>query len=155
MSTATNKALARRVFEEGFNQGKAESIDELIAAEFVDHGAAPGVPDTGTESFRQTMLLFRTAFPDVHVTIDDMIAEGDRVVTRSLWHGTHRGTFFGIPATGKSFSLTSTDILRIEQGKVVEHWGNEDDLGMLQQLGILTQMAEAMQQTSGFSEADS
>lgn len=155
MSTAANKALVRRVFEEGFNQGKIELVDELIAADFVDHGAAPGLPDTGPESFRQTVMLFRSAFPDMHVTIDDMIAEGDRVVTRGHWNGTHRGSFFGIPGTGKQFSLTSTDILRIEQGRVVEHWGNEDDLGMLQQLGILAQMAEAMQQPATVSEDDS
>ena len=142
MSTEANKVLVRRVFEEGFNQGRIELADELIAPDFVDHGAAPGVPDIGPESFKQTMSLFRTAFPDVHVTIDDMIAEGDKVVTRSHWRGTHQGGFFGVPATGKEFTLTSTDILRIQRGKVAEHWGNEDDLGMLRQLGILSELAE-------------
>ena len=142
MSADANKALARRVFEEAFNQGKVELTDELIFPGFVDHGAAPGLPDTGPESFRQTLRLFRDAFPDVHMTIDDMIAEGDKVVVRSHWQGTHRGEFFGVPPTGKTFTLTSTDILRIENGQVAEHWGNEDDLGMLQQLGILSDLAE-------------
>jgi predicted ester cyclase len=82
--------------------------------------------------------MFRSAFPDVRATIDDLIAEGDKVVVRSTWHGSHKGDFFGIPPTGKDFTLTAIDIVRVVDGKVVEHWGNEDDLGMLAQLGIVT-----------------
>jgi steroid delta-isomerase-like uncharacterized protein len=142
MSIEANKALIRRLYDEGFNKGRVELADEIIAADFVDQGAAPGLPSTGPESFKQTLQVFRTAFPDMHATIEDMIAEGDKVAMRCRWHGTHLGEFFGAPATGRSFTLTSTDVLRIERGKIAEHWGNEDDLGMLRQLGILSELAE-------------
>jgi steroid delta-isomerase-like uncharacterized protein len=133
-----NKSLVRRIFEEGFNQGRLAIADEIFAPDFVDHSSAPGLPATGPESFRQTAIMFRSAFPDVRATIDDLIAEGDKVVVRSTWHGSHQGDFFGIPPTGKDFTLTAIDIVRVVDGKVVEHWGNEDDLGMLAQLGIVT-----------------
>lgn len=142
MSTEANKALVRRLYEEGFNTGNIDLADEVFSPGFFDHGSAPGLPNTGPESFKQMLRMFRAAFPDMHATIDDMIAEDDKVVTRTHWHGTHQGEFFGAPATGKEFTLTSTDILRIEDGKVAEHWGNEDDLGMLRQLGILSAFAE-------------
>jgi steroid delta-isomerase-like uncharacterized protein len=138
MSSNDNKKVVMRLINEGFNQGRTEIADELIADDFIDHGAAPGVPAEGPASFKGTIALFRTAFPDLVATADDVIAEGDRVVFRTHWHGTHLGDFFGIPATGKAFTLTAIDILRLVDGKAVEHWGNEDDLGMLQQLGLIT-----------------
>jgi steroid delta-isomerase-like uncharacterized protein len=138
MSSDESKNVVRRVLDEGFNQGRVEIADELIATDFVDHSAAPGLPTEGPESFRQTLAMFRGAFPDVRSTIDDLIVEGDRVVVRTHWQGTHRGDFFGIQPTGKAFTITGIDILRVVDGKVVEHWGNEDDLGMMQQLGIIS-----------------
>jgi steroid delta-isomerase-like uncharacterized protein len=137
MSSNSNKNVFLRILDEGFNQGHAEIADELVANDFIDHAAAPGVPTQGPASLKGTMAMFHAAFPDVRATIDDVVAEGDRVVVRTHWHGTHRGDFFGIPPTGKAFDLTAIDILRVVDGKAVEHWGNEDDLGMLQQLGLI------------------
>ena len=138
MTANESKNVVRRVLDEGFNQGRVEIADELIATDFIDHSAAPGFPTEGPESIKQTIATFRTAFPDVRATIDDLLVEGDRVVARTHWNGTHRGDFFGIPPTGKAFTITAIDILRVVDGKVVEHWGNEDDLSMMQQLGVIS-----------------
>jgi predicted ester cyclase len=138
MSSNDSKTVFLRILDEGFNQQRSEIADELVSADFIDHAAAPGFPTEGPESLKATMAMFHGAFPDVHATVDDVIAEGDRVVVRTHWHGTHLGDFFGIPPTGTEFDLTAIDILRVVDGKAVEHWGNEDDLGMLQQLGLIT-----------------
>lgn len=142
MSVAENKNVARRIFEEGFGQGRVNIADEIIAPNFVDHSGPPGFPASGPESFRQLVTAIRAAFPDLRATIEDQIAEGDKVVVRGTMRGTHRGDLFGIPATGKSFEITAIDILRIVDGKVVEHWGNEDDLGMMQQLGVIPRLIQ-------------
>jgi steroid delta-isomerase-like uncharacterized protein len=134
MSVEENKALTRRIFEM-FNTGNLAMAGELIAADAVDHQAPPGMPP-GAEGFRQLVGMFRGAFPDLRVSLEDLIAEGDKVVARSIMNGTHRGEFMGIPATGKSFRMSGIDIIRFENGQAVEHWGNTDDLGMMQQLGL-------------------
>ncbi len=135
MSIEENKAMTRRIFEV-FNTGNMALADEVIAADIVDHQAPPGT-EPGLAGFKQIVSMFRTAFPDVQMTIDDMIVEGDKVVTRSTMGGTHQGEFMGIPPTGKQFTATTIDIVRFAGGKAVEHWGNSDDLGMLQQLGVI------------------
>ncbi len=136
-STEANKALVRRAMDELWNQGNVAAVDKYAAADFVEHQAVPGMPP-GREGLKQVVTLFHQAFPDLKFTIDDTIAEGDKVVVRSTVQGTHKGTYLGIPATNKPFTITSIDILRLQGGKVVEHWGNEDDLGMLTQLGVVT-----------------
>ena len=132
-----NKALFRRMFEEVINQGNISLIDELVAPDFVEHEELPpGIPP-GREAVKQMFTMFRGAFPDLNATIDDVIAEGDKVVARSTWSGTHKGEFMGIPPTGKSVSFGVIDIVRIAGGKFVEHWGQMDNMSMMQQLGVI------------------
>ena len=135
MSAEENKAITRRIFEV-FNTGNLALADEVIAADSVDHQAPPGV-EPGLAGFKQVVTMFRAAFPDIQMTIEEIMAEGDKVVTRSTMRGTHQGEFMGIPPTGKQFTATAIDIVRFTGGKAVEHWGNSDDLGMLQQLGVI------------------
>jgi steroid delta-isomerase-like uncharacterized protein len=111
-------------------------IDEIIAPDFASHSAPPGIPP-GREGVRQWIMLFRHAFADLYANIEDVIIEGDKVVMRFLGGGTQTGEFFGIPPTGKRAVLTGINILRIANGQIVEHWGNSDDLGFLQQLGVI------------------
>ena len=137
MSTEQNKASVRRLMEEVFNRGKTSLVDELFAPDFVEHEELPpGIPP-GREAVKQLPAIFRSAFPDFKVTIDDVIAEGDKVAVRSTWSGTHKGEFMGIAPTGKSVSFGVFDIIRIAGGKFVEHWGQMDNMGMMQQLGVI------------------
>jgi len=137
MSTEQNKALLSRLIKEVFNRGNIRLVDELLAPGFVDHEELPpGIPP-GREGVKQLTNMFRSAFPDFKATIDDMIAEGDKVVARQTWSGTHKGEFMGIPPTGKSVSFGVIDIIRIAGGKFVEHWGQMDSMGMMQQLGAI------------------
>jgi len=130
-----NKAVFRRIVEEVFNQGRLETADELGTG-YIEHSPAPG-QGPGIEGFKDMVRLFRGAFPDLRVTIEDLIAEGDRVAGRMTTTGTHRGQFLGLAPTGKRFSIAEIHILRFANGKVAEHWGVTDDLGMLQQLGVV------------------
>lgn len=114
-------------------------IDELVAPNFVSHSAPPGLP-AGREGVKQWVTLFHRAFPDLYSTVEDLIVEGDKVVERFSGGGTHRGDFFGIPPTGKKATTTGINILRIADGQIVEHWGNGDDLGFMQQLGVIPSM---------------
>jgi steroid delta-isomerase-like uncharacterized protein len=134
--TEDNKALNRRFVEEVINQGNTDAIDELIDPGVVDHAAPPGFP-TGREGAKQFAAMMRSAFPDLHLTIEDMISEGDKVVMRSTWSGTHEGEFMGIPATGRRVTVSAIDISRVADGKMVEHWEQSDALGLMQQLGAV------------------
>jgi predicted ester cyclase len=137
MSTEQNKALLRRLMEEVFNRGNINLVDELVAPDFVEHEELPpGIPP-GREAVKQLPTMFRSAFPDFKVTLDDLIAEGDKVVVRSTWSGTQKGEFMGIAPTGKSVSFGVIDTVRIAGGQVVEHWGQMDNLRMMQQLGVI------------------
>jgi predicted ester cyclase len=123
--------------EEVFNRGNISLIDELFAPDFVEHEELPpGIP-AGREAVKHFSTMFRSAFPDLKAAMDDMIAEGDKVVARGTWSGTHKGEFMGIAPTGKSVSFGVIDIVRIAGGKFVEHWGQIDNLGMMQQLGVI------------------
>lgn len=135
MGTRENKASARRFLEEVVNRGNVSVIDELASPDFVDHTAPPGVP-AGNEGFKVFITMFRTAFPDLHYTIDDEIAEGDRVVQRSTARGTMKGDFQGMPASGRTATWSEIHITRFADGRAVEHWGVVDQLGMLAQLGF-------------------
>jgi steroid delta-isomerase-like uncharacterized protein len=138
MSTEQNKALARRFIEEIWNQKNLVIAKELIAATYVFHtpGSPPGLPP-GPEGFQQFASAFLTAFPDVYTSIEDQLAEGDKVVTRWTSHGTNTGSLFGMPTTGKSAIITGITIDRVADGKIVESWDELDQLGMLQQLGVI------------------
>ena len=137
MSTEQNKALFRRMVEEIFNRGNMSLADEFIAPDFVEHEELPpGIPP-GREGVKQLTAMLRSAFPDFKATIDDMIAEGDKVVVRMTWRGTHKGEFMGIPPTGKSVSFGVIDIVRFAGDKFAEHWGLMDSTSMMQQLGAV------------------
>jgi steroid delta-isomerase-like uncharacterized protein len=138
MSTEDNKADVRRGYEEGFNQRNLAVFDELMASDYVWHIASTTVQ--GREPAKQLISRFLTAFPDGRYTIEDMIAEGDRVVVRQTFHGTHQGDFMGMAPTGKQVTVTEIEIFRIANGKSVENWTNSDDLGLLQQLGVVPSM---------------
>src|SRR5262245_57505289 len=110
MSAEENKAVMRRIFEL-FNTGNLALVDEVIAADVIDHQAPPGIAP-GRAGFKQLIAAFRAAFPDLQMTIDDILADGDKVVTRSTMRGTHQGEFMGIPPTGKPFTMGAIDIVR-------------------------------------------
>ena len=135
MSAEDNKAIARRWYEEVFNAGNLDLIHELFAPNFVDHDPVNPLP--GLEGVRQVVGMYRGAFPDLHITVEDWVAEGDKVVTRFRAQGTHKGPLMGIPPTEKQVTVTGIDMLGFEHGTISEHWGNRDDLGMLQQLGAV------------------
>jgi steroid delta-isomerase-like uncharacterized protein len=135
MSEEQNRELVRRLNDEFHNQDRIhEVIAERFAPDFVNHSAPPGLPPTreGNEMFS---TAFRQAFPDYQVTIHDVIVEGDKVVTRKTFSGTHRAEWMGVPATGRQISFGGIDIVRIAGGKVVEHWGEFNMLTLLQQIG--------------------
>jgi predicted ester cyclase len=111
-------------------------IDEIVADDFVSHNAPPGLPP-GREGVRVWASAFRAAFPDLWSKVEDVIVEGDRVVERFSGGGTHQGELFGIPPTGKQMRTTGINVLRVADGRVVEHWGNSDDLGVMRQLGVI------------------
>lgn len=136
MSTEQNKALIRRLVEEIFNQGNANVADELIAPDFIEHEELPPEIASGPEGIKQMTAMLHSAFPDFKATINDIIAEGDKVVVRMTWSGTQQGEWMGIPPTGKSVSFAVIDIIRCAGGKLVEHWGLTDSMAMLMQLGV-------------------
>jgi steroid delta-isomerase-like uncharacterized protein len=130
-----NKALERRLIENVWNKGNLSVVDDVVASDYVGHQARS---DTrGPDGFKQYFAMLRGAFPDIHFTIEDQIAEGDRVTTRWTARATHQGTFQGIPPTGNSGVVTGITINRFSNGKAVEGWTNLDELGLLQQLGVI------------------
>ena len=139
-----NKALARRAIEEVWNEGKLAVIDELTASNATYHDPnVPGGKFTGPEGVKQFVQIYRGAFPDVRLTINDQIAEGDKVVTRWTATGTHKGQLMGIAATNKHATVTGVDVDRFQNGKVVEAWASYDMFGLLQQLGVVPALAPA------------
>ena len=135
MSTEQNKAIARRL-NQAFDTNDQATFDELLAPELMAH--FPGMPTPlNREAFLQVVSLFTAAFSDNHTTTDDQIAEGDKVMTRITWRAVHNGDFQGIPATGKQIEVTGIAIERIQDGKVVEHWSNLDQMSLMQQLGAI------------------
>jgi steroid delta-isomerase-like uncharacterized protein len=142
MSTEENKALVRRYTQEVFNAHNPDRTQEFVAGNVVSHNLPPGMP-SGVEGIKQMTHMFVSAFPDLHLTIEDVIAEGDKVVERWTGTGTQQGAFAGIPPTGKRVTTTGIDIFRIANGKVVEHWSSSNDLGLLQQLGVIPPMEQA------------
>src|SRR5439155_9576915 len=131
-----NKASMRRFYDEVFNKKNRAAIDEFIDSNHVDHAAPPGTPG-GLEGAKQTLTMYLTAFPDLHFTVEDLIAEGDKVVARLTVRGTQQGAFMGIPPTGKQVRVTAIDINRIVGGKGVEQWLEMDTQGLLEQLCVI------------------
>ena len=137
MSAEQNKALARRVLEEMFNKGNLDVADELLAPDYVDHDPAMPEDVHGPEGFKQYVGAYRSAFSDLHVQIEDQIAEGDKVVTRWTGTGTHDGEFAGIAPTGNRLTLPGMEIVRISGGKLVKGWEGYDSMNMMRQLGAI------------------
>jgi steroid delta-isomerase-like uncharacterized protein len=139
-----NKAFTKRAVEEGWNQGKLEVFDELMAASCVfNEPSLPGGKITGPDAYKQRAQMYRAAFPDLHLTVTDQFEEGDRLVSRWTATGTHKGELMGIAPTGKHVTVTGITINHIQSGKLVESWENGDTLGLLQQLGVVPVMAPA------------
>jgi predicted ester cyclase len=134
MTTNPEKSVIRQIFEDAMNTGRAELYGELIHPAYINHDFP--APVEGIEGFLIVDRMFRTAFPDFKVVIEDEIVAGDRVATRGFFSGTHSGEFMGIPPTGRSIRCTYTDIWRLEDGKGRENWVQMDMLGLMQQLGV-------------------
>ena len=132
-----NKDLVRRAVDEVWNRGEYGNLAEFVAREFVVHATAPGEDILGYDGIKRFYSALRESFPDIHFTIKDQIAEGDKVVTHWTARGTHQGEFNGIAPTGRKVTLTAIDIDRIVNGKAVECWSYMDELGLLRQLGRL------------------
>ncbi len=130
-----NTAIVRRLFEEDMNRDNPAVFDEVISPDYVNHDMPAPAP--GAEGFRQVIGMFRAAFPDLRVEVEDEIGEGDMVSTRGTMRGTHRGDFMGVPATGNSVAVPYIDIWRVEDGRLVENWVQMDMMGLMQQIGAI------------------
>ena len=135
MSEERNKQVFRQLIEEGFSQGKLEVLDDVFAPNFIEH--QDGFVPPNVEGVKGAIVSLRTAAPDLKLTIEEIIANGEKTWARITGRGTHRGPFMGRPATGRPFAITVIDICRFENGKIVEHWGVADRLSMMAQLGLL------------------
>ena len=147
-----SEALVRRLYEDILNTGDLDQADALIAARYVDHNPLGIVRTPGLVGFKQAFRIFRVAFPDRHFTVEEIIVQADRVVCRFTMRGTHRGTFMGITATEQRVEVTGIDIFRIVDGRIVEHWGGLDRLGMMQQLGVIHRRARLDKPASSLTD---
>src|SRR5215204_7111265 len=132
-----NKAIARRALEEVFSAGNLDVVDEIVSEDHVHHDPAMPEEGHGREHLKEFARMYRSAFPDVHVEIEDMIAEGDRVATRWVASGTHEGDLMGISPTGNRVTVVGTTIDRLVDGQIEETWDYYDALGMMRQLGAI------------------
>ncbi|MGA8742119.1 MAG: ester cyclase [Terracidiphilus sp.] len=140
--SAANKEIIRAFMEEVLNQGRFERMNDLVKEDFVELDPFPG-QQPGREGLKAVLMQMKSAFPDIHWVIQETISEGDKVVTRFTWSGTHRDTFLGIPATGKPVEVKGVVIDRLEAGKMADSRILMDTLGLMQQLGILPAPAPA------------
>jgi predicted ester cyclase len=133
---SVNKTICKRFFDELHNKGNFNVIDELVDINVVSHDPFPGQAK-GSKGLRDTMLIFRKAFPDMGVKLNDMIAENDKVMSKFTVTGTHKGEFMNIKPGGKKITYEEVVILRLEKGKIVEHWAVADALSLMQQIGAI------------------
>ena len=136
MSPDDNKAILRTYVETIFNQQQVDRADDLVAADFLDHAALPGQAP-GLEGAKQKWAMYLAGIPDLRVTIEELVAEGDKVAVRRSYEGTHQGELLGIPATGNHLQLGGISIFRLAGGKIAEHWEQLDRLTLMQQLGVI------------------
>ena len=136
MLAEESKATMRRYLGV-FEQGNIEHLDELLAPDYINH--SPATPDlpTGPEGVKAVVTMFRSAMPDLRVVVEDMIAEGDKVATRYTLEGTHESELFSVPPTGLHLSIKSITVERVSDGRIRDHWRVTDELGMMQQLGVI------------------
>jgi predicted ester cyclase len=136
MSEEDNRTIAERFGEDVWGSGDLDAMDEMFAPDYVDHGAPPGEA-SGREWHKGLVVMFRTAFPDLAISNEDVITSGDKVVLRWTGRGTHEGELMGIAPTGKEVEFSGIEVLRVVEGKVVERWGEGNDLEIMQQLGVV------------------
>ena len=132
---ADYKEMAQRWYSEVMSEGKTEVIDELCAPDFLDHDPLPGTT-ADLAGLKDFVAQIRAAFPDMQVTADDLIVEGDRLAVRSTLRGTHEGDFMGIPGSGKKVEVSNYDFVRFENDQAAEHWGVIDSAALMEQLGM-------------------
>jgi steroid delta-isomerase-like uncharacterized protein len=137
MMSEENKEKVRRFLQEAFNEGNLGVVDEIFASDYVLHDPANPEEIRGPEGIKQFVQMYRSAFPDTHITVEDQIAEGDEVVTRWTGRGTHQGELFGVAPSGNQVELSGITISRFEGGKIAEDWTNSDTLSMMQQIGAV------------------
>jgi steroid delta-isomerase-like uncharacterized protein len=142
VSPDDNKAILRAYVETIFNQKQVDRAGELVAPDYVDHAALPGQAP-GLEGAKQKWAMYLAGLPDLQVTIEELVAEGDKVGVRRSYAGTHRGELLGVPATGKQVRIGGISIFRLAEGKIAEHWEQLDRLALLQQLGVLPTPGQA------------
>lgn len=138
-----NKELARLLMEADISQGDEAVAEAIIHPDFFDHTNPPGMQH-GLEGHKAIVRIFRAVFPDLQWDIDDLIAEGDKVVARTTMRGTHRGDFFGIPPTGRRVEMPGVHIIRIADDRIIEHWGSNDDLSLMRQIGAIPTPGEVV-----------
>jgi steroid delta-isomerase-like uncharacterized protein len=138
-----NKNVVRRLFEEVWNKGNLPVADELFAQNYSHHDSSTPEFGRGPESEKKRATLYRTAFPDVRLMIEDIIAEGETVTARWSCKGTHKGDLGGIAPTGKQFNISGISVARFTNGKMVEAWVNWDALGLMRQLGVVAEVGKA------------
>jgi steroid delta-isomerase-like uncharacterized protein len=132
----TNKQRIRMLFEQVLNRGTAELLDDLISGDYLDHNPVPGQAP-GAEGIRNKLKSLRAAFPDIRFFLEDLVAENDLVAARYYWKATQTGPFMGLPPTGNQVVVKGMDFYRLKDGKLVEHWDSVDQLGLMQQLGLI------------------
>ena len=135
MSIEKNTTLVRRFYDEVWNRGDLAVVDEVFAADYVRHDLRPGTAPPGPDGQKAVAALFRTAFPDVHLAVEFLVAEGAMVVARWAIEGTHTGPWAGTAPTGRLVRFAGVNIFRLADGKVAEIWNHRDDLGLIEQLG--------------------
>ena len=131
------KSLMKRFYDEVFSAGNVDTVDELATEGLVDHEEGPPGTPSGREGVKAIVTMFREGFPDLKAEVAEQVEEGDLAVTRATFSGTHKGEFMGIPASGKSVSFDTIDIVRFDGDKVVEHWGVTDTMSLMQQIGAI------------------
>jgi predicted ester cyclase len=142
MTAEENKAVVRRLFQEVFNEKRLDRADEFVAPGYIDHGAVPGQAPGLEGAKQQRWAMYFAAIPDMHATIDDMVAEGDKVTVRYTVRGTHQGQLLNIPPTGKRFQMEAISIYRLADWKIVEQWEKSDTLELMRQLGAMPPPAQ-------------
>jgi steroid delta-isomerase-like uncharacterized protein len=139
-SLEQNKALMRNYIEVAWNKGNLDFIDKNFSSDFVSHGTLPGQPNN-RDSVKSVISTIRNAIPDLHITIEELLAEGDKVASRWVTKGTHKGDLMGAKPTGNKIRVSETVVVRVKDGRVVEGWANRDDLGFLQQIGVIPSLS--------------
>jgi steroid delta-isomerase-like uncharacterized protein len=138
-----NKTLVRRLFDEVWNKGHQQVADELFAQNYNHHDSSTPDFGRGPDSEKKRVTLYRNAFPDIRFTVEDLIAEGESVTARWSCHGTHKGELNGIAPTGRQFTISGISVARFTNGKMIEGYVNWDALGMMQQLGVVPELAKS------------